>query len=77
MRWWLRLRFLEGAWIIQDQTTDEAVMRAWDDDIDAREERTGIDHEFISTVISLPYSARSVAESIREAEALDMAKRRG
>ena len=54
-QWWLRLRFIEGGWEIVGQTQDEAVMRQWDDEIDAREEASRLDHEFI---VKLPYGVR-------------------
>jgi hypothetical protein len=58
--WWLRLRFVEGGWELVGQTMSEQVMRRWDDEIDAREERSGIDHEWI---VGLPYGARRLTYS--------------
>ncbi|MBO0693274.1 MAG: hypothetical protein J2P58_10295 [Acidimicrobiaceae bacterium] len=58
--WWLRLRFMEGYWVIVDQTQDRDVVEKWDEEIDAKEERTRIDHEWI---VHMPYGARPVGEA--------------
>ena len=55
--WWLRLRFVEGAWEIIGQTQDEATARRWDEEIDEREACTGIDNEWI---VATPYGAGRV-----------------
>lgn len=54
-RWWLRLRFMEGQWEIVDQTQDWELVKVWDDEIDAKEDRTGLDHEW---VVLMPYGVR-------------------
>lgn len=75
-RWWLRLRFVEGGWELVDQTQSAAVAAAWDDAIDEKEARTGIDHEWLVSAFSMfedaaadysvrmafPYGARPTRE---------------
>jgi hypothetical protein len=51
---------MEGFWALVDQTQDEATMRRWDDEIDEKEDRTGVDHEW---VVAMPYGARRLAHS--------------
>lgn len=60
--WWLRLRFVEGAWEIIGQTQDEATVRRWDDEIAEREARTDIDNEWI---VATPYGAARVIDDDR------------
>jgi hypothetical protein len=60
--WWLWLRFMEGGWEVIGQTQDFEVVKEWDVFIDAKEERTGIDHEW-TVLITVPYGARPVPTS--------------
>lgn len=61
--WWLRLRFLEGQWELVGQSQDPTVVARWDDEIDEKELRTGLDHEWLINVC-IPYGCRDIRSEL-------------